>query len=45
MKTVAALAALSSVAAFAPTQQAAKTSVLSASFENELGVQPPLDFW
>jgi hypothetical protein len=48
MKTVAVLATLvGSAAAFAPalkrTQSASALS--AASFENELGAQPPLNYW
>jgi len=47
MKTAAVLAALfGSVAAFAPAQKSTQsTTALSATFDKELGVQPPLFFW
>jgi Chlorophyll A-B binding protein len=46
MKTVIAASLLATAAAFAPAQQASKTSsALSMSFESELGVQPPLGFF
>jgi hypothetical protein len=47
MKTVAVLATLvGSAAAFAPAQKSTQSaSALSASFESELGAQPPLNYW
>jgi hypothetical protein len=45
MKTVIAASLIASAAAFAPANQASKTSALSMSFESELGVQPPLGFF
>ena len=46
MKTAVLASLIASAAAFAPAQQSARSSVaVSASFEGELGVQPPLGFW
>ncbi|CAJ1930569.1 unnamed protein product [Cylindrotheca closterium] len=46
MKTVAALSLLAgSALAFAPQQAGKSSSAVSASFEDALGVQPPLGFW
>jgi len=44
MKTAILASLIAAASAFAPAQQAAKTSSLSA-FEEELGVQPPLGFY
>ena len=44
MKSVVFASLLATAAAFAPTKQAATSSALAA-FENELGAQPPLNFF
>ena len=44
MKTAVLASLIATASAFAPAQQAAKTSSLNA-FESELGVQPPLGFF
>jgi hypothetical protein len=46
MKLAILSALISGAAAFAPVaQKASTTSSLSASYDKELGVQPPLGFW
>lgn len=46
MKTFAALSLFVAAAtAFAPQQQASRSSISLGAFENELGAQPPLGFW
>jgi hypothetical protein len=46
LRVIAFLAAILSVAAFAPVSRVAKSNGLKmANFENEIGVQPPLGFW
>ena len=45
MKSAILATLIASAAAFAPAKDAAKTSALSMSFENELGAQPPLGFF
>ena len=45
MKTAILASLIAAASAFAPAQQAAKTSSSLAAFENELGVQPPLGFF
>eukprot|EP01035_Chromulina_nebulosa_P006302 gene6302-8510_t len=45
-RVIAFLAAILSVAAFAPVSRVVKSNGLKmANFENEIGVQPPLGFW
>ena len=46
MKSVFGIALLAGAAtAFAPQQQAASKTALSASFDSALGAQEPLGFW
>ncbi len=46
MKTAAILSlVISTVAAFAPQQDARASTSLASSFESELGAQKPLGFW
>ena len=45
MKSVIIASLIASAAAFAPAQQAAKTTAMSMSFEDELGAQAPLGFF
>jgi hypothetical protein len=45
MKSVIIASLIASAAAFAPAQQAGKTTAVSMSFENELGAQAPLGFY
>ena len=44
-KFVVLLASLLSAAAFAPASRMGASSSLKMSFENELGVLPPVGFW
>mmetsp|Transcript_18828 Transcript_18828/g.17044 ORF Transcript_18828/g.17044 Transcript_18828/m.17044 type:complete len:200 (+) Transcript_18828:42-641(+) len=44
-RVVAFLAAILSVAAFAPVARVAKSNALKMSFESEIGAQAPLGFW
>mmetsp|Transcript_18830 Transcript_18830/g.17046 ORF Transcript_18830/g.17046 Transcript_18830/m.17046 type:complete len:200 (+) Transcript_18830:42-641(+) len=44
-RVVAFLAAILSVAAFAPVARVAKSNALRMSFESEIGAQAPLGFW
>eukprot|EP01035_Chromulina_nebulosa_P023150 gene23150-30000_t len=44
-KVIAFLAAILSVAAFAPVARVAKSNALRMSFESEIGAQAPLGFW
>ena len=45
MKTAVLASLIASAAAFAPSQDASRTSALSMSFESELGAQAPLGFF
>lgn len=45
MKSMILATLIASAAAFAPSKTATTSSALQASFENEIGAQPPLGFW